>query len=411
MTADGSHIYYYDAEGRISQVDGTLGNCSTATACYVYDADGRRARRILGSATWDFLYDLAGHEITAFAGSSWNRGEVYAGGRHLATYVNGTTYFIHGDWLGTERARSTSTGSSYETCTSLPFGDALTCSTTDVSPMHFTGKERDAESGLDNFGARSNSSQMGRFMTPDWTAKIEPVPYSKRDEPNTLNLYTYVLDNPLSSVDSDGHACSELLGNTSSGFCQRAVEYGKMDSDQAVRGQTRFFAAASAVSQALADVAAWPVFSRPFASKDTANFLESLGRDLEKMNKAELAAIQKGSLGGPNLDARMVHMEQTEVQAQLDKLQQSNPTVYDKTIKEINGLLNPKSDGQLLASSIFTTDAAFGRILDQVRSQLGRDIDFSNQSDREAIGNAVIENLRNDPNCDVVGTTVLGCGP
>jgi len=35
-----------------------------------------------------------------------------------------------------------------------------------VSP-HFTGKERDSESGLDNFGARYNSSNFGRFMSPD----------------------------------------------------------------------------------------------------------------------------------------------------------------------------------------------------------------------------------------------------
>ena len=40
----------------------------------------------------------------------------------------------------------------------------------------FTGKERD-ETGLDNFGARYNSSQYGRFMSPDslqptlWFAK------------------------------------------------------------------------------------------------------------------------------------------------------------------------------------------------------------------------------------------------
>jgi RHS repeat-associated protein len=31
----------------------------------------------------------------------------------------------------------------------------------------FTGKERDSESGLDNFGARYDSSQYGRFMSPD----------------------------------------------------------------------------------------------------------------------------------------------------------------------------------------------------------------------------------------------------
>ena len=35
----------------------------------------------------------------------------------------------------------------------------------------FTGKEPDAESNLDNFGARYYGSSMGRFMTPDWAAK------------------------------------------------------------------------------------------------------------------------------------------------------------------------------------------------------------------------------------------------
>jgi len=30
----------------------------------------------------------------------------------------------------------------------------------------FTGKERDTESGLDNFIARYDSSNLGRFMTP-----------------------------------------------------------------------------------------------------------------------------------------------------------------------------------------------------------------------------------------------------
>jgi len=32
---------------------------------------------------------------------------------------------------------------------------------------HFTGKERDSESGNDYFGARYYSSAMGRFMSPD----------------------------------------------------------------------------------------------------------------------------------------------------------------------------------------------------------------------------------------------------
>jgi RHS repeat-associated protein len=69
-----------------------------------------------------------------------------------------------------------------------------------------TGKERDAESGNDYFGARYYASNMGRFMSPDWSAKVEPVPYSKLDNPQTLNLYAYVGNNPLSRVDPTGHA-------------------------------------------------------------------------------------------------------------------------------------------------------------------------------------------------------------
>jgi len=46
---------------------------------------------------------------------------------------------------------------------------------------------------------------MGRFMSPDWSAKEDPVPYAKLDDPQTLNLYAYVGNNPLIRVDPDGH--------------------------------------------------------------------------------------------------------------------------------------------------------------------------------------------------------------
>ena len=69
----------------------------------------------------------------------------------------------------------------------------------------FTGKERDSESGNDYFGARYYASSMGRFMSPDWSAQEEPVPYAKMDDPQSLNLYAYVRNNPLTRVDADGH--------------------------------------------------------------------------------------------------------------------------------------------------------------------------------------------------------------
>jgi hypothetical protein len=42
-------------------------------------------------------------------------------------------------------------------------------------------------------------------MSPDWSAKVEPVPYSKLEDPQSLNLYAYVRNNPLGGVDSNGH--------------------------------------------------------------------------------------------------------------------------------------------------------------------------------------------------------------
>jgi RHS repeat-associated protein len=69
----------------------------------------------------------------------------------------------------------------------------------------FTGKERDSESGLDYFGARHHASALGRLMTPDWSAKPTTVPFATIRDPQTLNLYGYVRNNPLSHADADGH--------------------------------------------------------------------------------------------------------------------------------------------------------------------------------------------------------------
>ena len=69
----------------------------------------------------------------------------------------------------------------------------------------FTGKERDAESGNDYFGARYYASSMGRWMSPDYSDEPDPVPYADYDDPQGLNLYAYVGNNPLKSVDSEGH--------------------------------------------------------------------------------------------------------------------------------------------------------------------------------------------------------------
>jgi len=275
--------------------------------------------------------------------------------------------------------------------------------------QRFTSKQRDQETGLDFFGARYYGSALGRFTSPDWSAKAEPVPYSRLDNPQSLNLYSYVLNNPLSNVDTDGHACSGVLGNMGSGFCTRATEYGKIDANPNIQSQTRFFAAANAVSQSLADVAAWsPGVRMAGVSAQTANFFEGVGQNLQKLNQTEAAAIQNGTLSGPNLDQQLVHNEQSSVQIQLNALQQSDPSAYNSTISQINGALNPGSLGKE-ASSLFSTDKAFQGVLDGVRKDFGRKIDFSKQGDREAIGNALIQHIRQTGGCDVNGKKQGGC--
>lgn len=58
----------------------------------------------------------------------------------------------------------------------------------------YSGKMRDFETNLDDFGARYNSSSLGRFMSPDWAAKPVSVPYANLTNPRTLNLYVTVAE-------------------------------------------------------------------------------------------------------------------------------------------------------------------------------------------------------------------------
>ena len=70
----------------------------------------------------------------------------------------------------------------------------------------FTGKERDSETGNDDFGARYYSNRFGRWLSADWSAVPAPVPYANLTNPQTLNLYAMVADAPESFADLDGHA-------------------------------------------------------------------------------------------------------------------------------------------------------------------------------------------------------------
>lgn len=283
---------------------------------------------------------------------------------------------------------------------------AMTCASERKHRYHlsvprFTSKERDAESGLDYFGYRYFSGAQGRWTSPD-----QPFADQHPEDPQSWNMYAYVRNNPLAHVDPNGKVCTAL--NSSSGYCQRAELYGNLDA--LVGSKTRFFAAASAATQEIADVAL-PGFPLAVTSAGTRSFLDATGEALEKVNLEAAGRILSGEMtGSPEaLDRAMVHKEQTEVQNQLNKLNQTDPTSYGTAIKEINTLINGNSalsKAMIFGGNVFfNTDKAYSSFLNGVRKSLGHDIDFANQKDREAAGNALVKHIR-EGGCDVTGDKV-----
>jgi RHS repeat-associated protein len=86
-----------------------------------------------------------------------------------------------------------------------PYGAESNVTNTCQQNYKWTGKERDAETGNDDFDARYYSSVYGRFLSADWSAVPAPVPYANLTNPQTLNLYAIVRDNPERYADLDGH--------------------------------------------------------------------------------------------------------------------------------------------------------------------------------------------------------------
>jgi len=202
--------YAYDAEGRISTVSLMFGGMAT----YKYDSEGNLVYESGASGTQIFQRNTAGQAVFIYMPYPEATGPYYdymsyVDGELIGTWENQAFRWMGKDWIDTKRYESTGVGDAstgiqpayINSYTSLPFGDAL--SSIGKDPAHFTGKERDIESGLDYFGARYYSSSMGRFSSPDPSGLV----YADPTNPQSLNLYSYVLNNPLKFTDPSGMAC------------------------------------------------------------------------------------------------------------------------------------------------------------------------------------------------------------
>jgi RHS repeat-associated protein len=233
VTYDGVNTYIYDGEGRICAVKNEPVAGTYTMTQYIYDAEGNRVAK--GAITnWtagcntatngftptnSYVLGLSNEQLTETDGNGkWTHTNVYAAGMLIATYDIAPTgdsalHFQLEDWLGTRRVQTDISGNSEETYTNLPFGDGMAATVASGAPStaddatehHFTQKQRDTETGNDYFGARYYASSTGRFLSPDWSAQVEPVPYAKLGDPQSLNLYSYLENAPLNGVDAGGH--------------------------------------------------------------------------------------------------------------------------------------------------------------------------------------------------------------
>jgi RHS repeat-associated protein len=208
--SDGSISYSWDAETELKSA--TNGG---ATTNYAYDGDGRRASKSSGKLYW---YGSGG-DILAETDASGNTSAEYIffGGKRIAMLpASGNPIYYVEDLLGTSRVITTSSGIVCYDADFYPFGGEVAYTNSCSQNYKFEGKERDTETGNDDFGARYYSNRFARWLSSDWSSVPVPVPYANLANPQTLNLYAMVADDPESFADLDGHAghnCFEGCGD------------------------------------------------------------------------------------------------------------------------------------------------------------------------------------------------------
>jgi RHS repeat-associated protein len=199
MTADGINNYTFDAEDRITHVNG-------AANTYAYDGAGQRVNR-----NGNYYVYSGGHVIAEYANgapaASPSTEYVYARNKRVATIAAGATTYPYWDHLSV-RANADSSGTVVRTFGHFPFGETW-YETGTHDKWDYTTYENDAESGLNYAMARFHNPRLGRFMS------LDPWPADKR-HPQSWNRYPHGNNNPVSFSDPTGmDSCDDEGGDCS----------------------------------------------------------------------------------------------------------------------------------------------------------------------------------------------------
>ena len=265
---DGSFAYTWDGESQLKTAGGVT---------YTYDGNGRRVSKSNGKYYW---YGSGGEILaeTTATGAVTNE-YIFFGGKRIALLpASGTAQFYAEDLLGSSRVVTTNSGVVCYDADFYPFGGERTpyTNTCTQNAYKFEGKERDSETGNDDFGARYYSNRFGRWLSADWSNVPVAVPYANLTNPQTLNLYAMVSDDPETFADLDGHLpCFDVGGG---GLCNaNGHESPPPNQQQAQAAQIKYYdvqGATASEAMANANKSAHGGCSAPSAGCTHADFVE-----------------------------------------------------------------------------------------------------------------------------------------
>ncbi|MEW6033336.1 MAG: RHS repeat-associated core domain-containing protein [Chloroflexota bacterium] len=193
QNATGSQALTWDVESHLSRVEGTGGGYS-GTTTFVYDGDGNRIKKTEGGQT--VVYVNRYYEKNTTTGEATSH--YYLGGQEVAIKKGAVLEYLHQDHLSSNSLSTDTAGAQVSTLKFYPFGATRSSSGTLGTNKMFTSQRLDTGADLYFYNARYYDQGLGRFISADTV-----IPDFRN--PQALNRYTYVLNNPLKYIDPTGH--------------------------------------------------------------------------------------------------------------------------------------------------------------------------------------------------------------